>query len=293
MRRFAVLVRATAMEIASEPFVLLVLLASLAVAILAPVFHYHQFGEPTRMARDAGLSAVTVGSLVIAAFAGVKTFRREIESGTIQIALAHAVSRPLFFLAKICGIVLALLSFAVAVGAVSITVVNGAEIGGAIAAVTHEIARVWGPSVAVALAAILFPLVAAAALNRFFAFRFTLSANALVVLVALVGLVYRFNPGWTLRLLPVIAVAASPAFVLAVAAAAFAVRFRSPTASALTALTAAAILPILGNHCLSEALAAGGSVSLGYVVLALGSSAAAVAGFVSLGLHLFENHDLG
>ena len=57
MRRFIAIAKTTALEILAEPLSLLVLTASLALAVFAPAFHYHQFGEPARMARDAGLSA--------------------------------------------------------------------------------------------------------------------------------------------------------------------------------------------------------------------------------------------
>ena len=55
MRGIMSVAKATALEILSEPLTLLVLLAALTMAVLAPAFHYHQFGEATRMARDAGL----------------------------------------------------------------------------------------------------------------------------------------------------------------------------------------------------------------------------------------------
>ena len=47
---------------------MLVLIAALSIEVLAPAFHYHQFGEATRMARDAGFSALFAGFLP---FAGV------------------------------------------------------------------------------------------------------------------------------------------------------------------------------------------------------------------------------
>ena len=100
---FRSVAKSTALEILSEPMTLLVLLAALSLAVLAPAFHYHQFGEPTRMARDAGFSALFVCGTVVAVFGTIRTFRREIESGTIQMALAHSISRGAFFLAKATG----------------------------------------------------------------------------------------------------------------------------------------------------------------------------------------------
>ena len=103
MSRLRSIAYATALEILSEPLSLLVLLAALVLTVLAPAFHYHQFGEATRMARDAGLSSVFICGAVIAVFGTIRSFRREIESGTMAMALAHPVSRTDFFLAKAIG----------------------------------------------------------------------------------------------------------------------------------------------------------------------------------------------
>ena len=83
MRESISIVKATAFEIISEPLSLLILLAALVLTVLAPAFHYHQFGEATRMARDAGLSSVLMGGLVIAVF------------GTIRASSAKAALMPL------------------------------------------------------------------------------------------------------------------------------------------------------------------------------------------------------
>ena len=107
MRQFFSIARATALEMASEPLALLLTLSAMALAVLAPIMHYHQFGEASRMARDAGLSALLVFGIAYAVFCTVKSVRREIDSGTLEMALAHPVSRAGFFLAKLTGAALA------------------------------------------------------------------------------------------------------------------------------------------------------------------------------------------
>ena len=129
----------------SEPLALLTLLAALAIEVLAPAFHYHQFGEATRMARDAGLSSLFMGGSVFAVFVTIRAFRREIESGTMEMALAHPVSRAGFFLGKALGAVLAYLAFAAVVAATALVMVEGAAVGGAIAKRSGDIARIYGP----------------------------------------------------------------------------------------------------------------------------------------------------
>ena len=116
MTRLRALAYATVLEILGEPFVLLLTLSSLALAVLAPAFHYHQFGEASRMARDAGISALILGGSVLAVFAPIRTYRREIESGTVLTALALPVSRTLFFLAKFLGLFVAYVVFVTTVG---------------------------------------------------------------------------------------------------------------------------------------------------------------------------------
>ena len=139
MRRHLAILRTTALEVCSEPLTFLLTLTALGCAAILPALHFHQFGEPSRMARDAGLSALLIVGLAYSVFCTVKPYRREIESGTLQMALAASVSRPGFFLSKLAGVFLAYLVFAVTVTCVALTAVNGAELGGALAAKTGDV----------------------------------------------------------------------------------------------------------------------------------------------------------
>ena len=138
MRRHLAILRTTAREVCSEPLTFLLTLTALGCAAVLPSLHFHQFGDPSRMARDAGLSALLIVGLCQSVFCTIRTYRREIESGTLQMALAASVSRTGFFLAKLAGAFLAYLVFAVTVTCVSLTAVNGAELGGALAAQTQQ-----------------------------------------------------------------------------------------------------------------------------------------------------------
>jgi hypothetical protein len=292
MRRGRAIVFATALEILGEPLVLLVLVASLAVATLAPAMHYHQFGEPSRMARDAGISALLLGGAVVACAGAARTFRREIESGTAHAALAHSVSRTAFFLWKSLGCCVAYAAFSATVSLVSLTVVRGAEIGGALAMENGTMARLWGPSLVLAVAAFVVPMLAAAALNRFFRFRFVMTANLLSLIAAAAGSLYSFDALLACRLLPVFALSAMPSLVLLAGSAAFAVRFRSNAVSLAVSLIAAAALPALGNYCLSDALVDGGAVPLPYFLAAFLSIVPAVAALLLAGVHFINGRDV-
>ena len=285
MRKFSSILKATALEILSEPLSLLVLLAALALAVLAPAFHYHQFGESTRMARDAGFSALFTCGSVLAVFGTIRAFRREVESGTFEMALAHPVSRATFFLAKTAGAAVAYLVFALVVFGTHLAIVWGAAAGGYLAQQTGDVASVYGPALAAGVAVILLPLVVAAALNRFARFRFVLTAFALALLLALLfgGAAFAFAPRLLLPYPPVAFLVALPAMILLSAAAAFAVRFKSNAAASAVGLVFAAMIPVVGNYYLSDALSKGGSVSLFYVAGATAAAAPAILAFLLLG----------
>ena len=279
MRRFVSIAKATALEVVNEPLSLLLLSAALALAVFAPAFHYHQFGEATRMARDAGLSALLIGGTVFSVSAAVRSMRRELESGTAAVALSHPVSRAQFFLAKACGAYAAFALFAVALGAVTATMVNGAAIGAEVARKTGDIPRLWGPSYAFGVAAVVAPYVIGAVLNRAANFRFCLSAFVSAVVELL-----RLLPAVALLLIP-------PAFFVAASAAA-AVRLKTNAATAISALLVAGFIPFAGNYCLSEALSRDGWIPMSYVAFAALAALPAILAAVIAGLALMRTRDV-
>lgn len=293
MRRWRAIVRATALEIASDPLAYLITMSALALAVLAPSMHYHQFGEPSRMARDAGLSALLLGGLAHAVFSSVKAFRREIESGTMQMALAHSVSRASFFCAKLCGVLVAYLVFAATLGSAMLTMVNGAEIAGRISAETGAMVRVWGPSFSLAASALVLPPIVAAALNRFARFRFTAAATALSAVLAVAGAAYRLDVHLAMRLAPVALMLLLPPCAFAAAAAAAAVRWRANAALTACGVLFFLSLPLLGGYYLSDALSRGGRLPWSHFALAVAATAPFVAAFATAGVALLERRDVG
>ena len=285
MRKSLAILKTTALEILSEPLSLLLLLAALTLAVLAPAFHYHQFGEATRMARDAGFSALFTCGSALAVFGTIRAFRREVESGTWEMALAHPISRRGFFLAKTAGAFVASLVFSAVVFGTELTIVWGAAVGGRLAVQAGDLARIFGPALAAGLAVILLPLVVAAALNRFARFRFVLTAFALALAFSVVfgGVSLALMPQALVRYLPVAVLIVCLMSVLLSAAAAFAVRVKANAAASAVGLVFAALLPAVGNYYLSNALAKGGVVPWPYVGLAALAALPAVAAFLLLG----------
>ena len=292
VRRFVSIAKATALEIISEPLSLLLLSAALALAVFAPAFHYHQFGEATRMARDAGLSALLIGGTVFVVSGAVRSMRRELESGTAAVVLSHPVSRAQFFLAKACGAFAAFALFAVALGAVTATIVNGASIGAVVARQTGDIPRLWGPSYALGVASVVAPYVIGAILNRAANFRFALSAFLSTVAISVASVAYRPDFEGIARLLPAIVLLWIPPAFFAAAASAAAVRLRTNAATAVSALLVCAFIPFAGNYCLSEALSGSGSIPASYVAVAALAALPAVLAAAIAGLALMRSRDV-
>ncbi len=275
--------KATALEILSEPLSLLILVSSIVLAVGAPALHYHQFGDATRMARDAGFSAIFTCGNIFAVFCTIRSFRREIESGTMAMALAHPISRTSYFIAKTAGAFLAYLVFSLILALVTLIVVKGAQIGGIMAESYGGVARLWGPSLAIGCGVLIIPLVLAALLNRFFRIRFVRFAFMSSLALAAVGVCYRFDHNLALRFLPAFLALLPLAAVFLSAVAAFSVRFASNIASTLAIVTIALSSPFAGNYFLSDSLSRGGFVSWGYVGLAALAAVPMVAAFVALG----------
>lgn len=292
VRRFSAIVRATALEICSEPLALLLTLSAMALAFLAPSLHYHQFGDPKRMAMESGLSAQLVLGFAYVVFCTVRAFRREIESGTLQMALAHSVSRGMFFAAKLVGAFVSYLVFAATVFALTVTVTRGAAIGEIVARESNDIPVVFGPSAALATAAILVPLAGAALLNYVRRFRFALTATALLALAANLAQFVFFDGGLYVRMLPLALLLVFPALVVLAASAACAVKWRANVATAVSGVLCAAMLPMFGNYYLPGALVRGGSLPVPYLLLAGAVSVPLASAFVLAGVLLFENREV-
>ncbi len=285
MRRSLSIAKATALEVLSEPLTLLTTLVALALAVLTPTWHFHQFGEPTRMAREAGFSAVLVLGIVLSSFGAIRSFRRELETGTWEMALAHAVSASRLFLSKAGGVAVAVFLVMTTVFLASSVVVMGAAEGGRIADETGALARVWGPAIAAGVATMVVPLVAAAALNRFARKRFILSSLLLMFLMSVAG------AAWVLfrepALFRALAVAALPLLGLAllfVSAASWASsRFKAHVAASWMGVLFLLFVPFLGNYYLADTLLKGGCASASYVALALVAIVPACGVFLVLG----------
>ncbi len=309
MRRFWALARTAAVEVLSEPLtVILFLVATLAVHAL-PAFHYHQFGEAGRLARECGLSSLLVFGLFFAVPAASRAMGRELESGTAAAALARAVSRPLFFCAKTFGVSLVFVLFAAALVLAtetsSYSCVKGAEFGR-----NAGVVNVWGPAFAAGVGFTAFAFVAAAFANRFRGWRFCLWACLLMALaqVAAAGVSFGLGgcTGAVWEKLPAsgivwsFAVLSVGCLVFVQMAAALATRLKEPGVNGCVALALAssfvwpvrALVPDVNAFWLADALtpAGGGVVSPGMPLLA---GACLIVFWTVAGSWLLEGRDVG
>jgi hypothetical protein len=115
-RSFPAVARATALEALQQPVTVLLAAACFALCALQPLVQLHTFGEPGRMARDAGLGVLLAGGLLAAAFSAGATLSAEIRDGTAAAALAAPVSRAGFLLGKFAGVAAAVAVFSWCVG---------------------------------------------------------------------------------------------------------------------------------------------------------------------------------
>lgn len=316
--RIRAVIKATTLELVSEPLFFLLTISAVGVLTIASYLHVHQFGEPSRMARDVGLSSVLIFGIVFAVFSAIRVFRREIESGTLQMALSRPISRELFFLSKTAGAFLACIVFFVIVFSSTITTVVGAEVGKihtemAMSAASHGHCHhdimpetLWFVSLGVDACTIVLPLVFGAVLNRFARFRFTTTAFAVALVVSVSGCFYNihlacaefgdavsFIPAYVKRILPVGVLLLAPVAVFLSAAAALSVKFKDNAVASFSGLIFLLFLPALGNYYQTQALHRGGELPWSYVVWSFAAALPFVVAFLLMGVFFMRSKDVG
>lgn len=292
MRRISSLIKTTLIEVAQNPLALLLTLSAAVLCVLSPALHYHQFGEPSRMARDAGFSAILIFGLLHGVFSTVKIMRDEIESGTMQMALSHSISRAEFYLGKLSGIIIGNALFVVTIAALTLVAVNGADIAAAVSHESGTLRRISGAHLVAALSVSVVSPVIAAILNRFFRFRFVLSATMLCLAIAIGA--FLFLGSWRVlaRFLPAFIMVSSPLAIFIALAGLLSVANKGNIALSWCGAIFLFSLPALGNYQVSSELAYGGTVGLKYFMMAEVGAAIFTALFVYLGILLIRKVDI-
>jgi len=321
MRRFLALARTATLESLAEPLSAVVFLSALLMVHLAPVFHYHRFGDAARLPRECGLSALLVFGLVFATSAAVRTIGREISSGTASVALALSVPRALFHCAKTVGVFAAFLLFALAAACAAFLSARTSTIGAQMALMGADI-RIWGPGLACGAGSTIVAFASAAAANRLLRWRFCVSACFLMALAQPAAVMMASGLGAfgaegsfvdeAVRLFPAFAVLAAACLVFVALAAALATRLDSAHVTALLSgavllsflsehvartcpsvgWAIRAVLPVLSDFWMADRIACCGAVSGGEIARLICSASLLVALWLGIGSLLLSRREL-
>jgi len=216
LRQFNAIARLTAAETIRHPVSLMLILACVMAAAIAPLMSANDLGEPGRLARDSALAMHLLCGLFIAGYAACASFRRELQTGILSTILSKSVSRELFFLAKFCGVAIVIITFSYCAGAAALL---GQR-------VTPSFFRVDLLAARLAVAAPLFALIGAAIGNfvtrrPFAALAIRYLALALTTAVIIIGFwnrqgeMVRFGADVEWRILPASLLITLALFILA------------------------------------------------------------------------------
>ncbi len=295
----------SARETMEEPLTpLLFLVASLAVH-LVPTLQFHRMGEAGRLAREGGFSVLLVFGVLFSAAAAARTISRELSCGTASAALAHGVSRSLFFSAKMAGVLATFALFATgmlfATALSSVTSVAGADL----AAEGYQDVAVWAPGFVLGIGASVTAFVAAAFANRFLGFGFKRTATvwtALVQIPAFAVAAHFADGAWTelARLSGAWVALFAGAASLTALGAALAVRLEMAAALGMLSLAVVAsfifplpaILPDMASFWLVDSLVHGSSPCARDVLRAVAAGGALTLLWTVAGAVLMERREI-
>ena len=245
MRRFLAIARTAAIETMSQPLSAILFPVSVLAVHLLPSLQSHRFGAPGRLARETGLSALFVFGLVFAVPAAARAIGRDLEAGTAAAALALGVSRSVYFVARLSGVLAVFaLFFAGVLSATLLSSFSCVKAAGIF--VEHGVVRVWGPAFAVGVSASVMAFAAAALLNRFANRRFCLWTCVFAVAFQIPGLFLLDGASPLREVLPQFVSLASACAVYGVMAGALSVRLKANgvSAAAVAAVALGFLMPV-------------------------------------------------
>lgn len=302
---FSRLASVSARETMEEPLTpLLFLVASLAIH-LVPTLQFHRMGEAGRLAREGGFSALLVFGVLFSATAAARTISRELSCGTASAALAHGVSRAVFFSAKMAGVLSTFALFAVgmlfATALSSVTSIVGADL----AAEGYQDVSVWAPGLALGLGGSVAAFVLAALANRFLGMGFQRTATLWTAFVQIpaFAIAAHFADGAWAELARIsgawIALFAGAASLTALGAA-LAVRLESAAALGMLSLAVVAsfvfplpaILPDMASFWLVDMLARGAAPHAADVARAIAAGVTLTILWTLVGAALMERREI-
>lgn len=114
----------TVREIVREPIFLVITVCVIYLCGLTPFFACFAFGEHVRLIRDGAFAYHLMLGLAAGSVAASTAVFREMGQGTAASILAKPVGRDMFFLAKFCGVAVALAMFSAVAGVSAVVCVR-------------------------------------------------------------------------------------------------------------------------------------------------------------------------
>ncbi|MBF0361420.1 MAG: hypothetical protein HQK49_10425 [Oligoflexia bacterium] len=105
LTKLLIICRYTFVEIYKSKVLINVFLVGLALLLICYVAYSFTYAVPERIALDVGLGMLSLSSVGLAIFFGVGLISKEIENRTIYMILSRPISRRIFFLGRILGMI--------------------------------------------------------------------------------------------------------------------------------------------------------------------------------------------
>ena len=307
----------TVLEAIRQPVFLLLMTVVVAFIALLPLVSAFTLGEAQRMVRDSALALMFVAGLILGCVTACTSLQHEIRRGTVAAVLSKPVGRALFFLAKFCGVAMAMILFAAGTTAAILLSTRMA---------VYDFQIEW--RVGLPLLAAIPAAYALAGLVNYFTARpfvsnaFVLLLGTLLLALGAAGFVHgpesavRWGAELPWKILPASALILMAILVLSAMAVGLATRLDTvptlalcsvlfllglmsdyllgrPAGSSRVATTLYALVPNLQHFWLADALAGDGRIPWRYVAQAGIYAVCYLAGVLGLGLLAFRRLEVG
>ncbi|MBC8218725.1 MAG: ABC-2 transporter permease [Planctomycetes bacterium] len=104
MNKLFTIAKNTFIETLRQPVYAIIIVAALLLFFLSPSLTMYTMSDDNKLLRELGLSTLFLTSLFIAIFSASGAVAEELENKTIMTVLTKPVRRPIFIVAKFCGV---------------------------------------------------------------------------------------------------------------------------------------------------------------------------------------------
>lgn len=246
-KQFLTITGLTAVEALRQPICLLLVTTCVAFIAFLPFLITHTLGDSDKLVRDSALALHFVCGLLLGGYSACSSLAHELRRGTAASVLSKPVCRETFFLAKYCGVAIAMVLFCAAMSLATILATRTSAMDFGI--------DWWAAGPLLAAIPVAFAL---AAVKNYFTKRpfvssaFGLLLFALIVSFVITGFVdprgewVPFGSGLPLKIIPASVLITFAILVLCAVAVSLATRL--DTVSTLTLCSAVFILGLMSDY---------------------------------------------